>query len=364
MEITDVEAYTLYLPLDRTVGDSRLAIEDLYCVVVEVETDEGYTGTGWMNSLGFAPDLLERFVDSQFADLLVGEDPFATEAIRERLRARTVYYGELGMSAWPRGAIDVALWDIRAQAAGQPLYRLLGGEDDSVRAYASSMDAHHALDELADLHGGFADGGFTALKTKVGDRPAAEEAERIAEIRDAVGDDAEIFVDANQAWTVKEAIRTVRELEPHGVGWIEEPISAFDLAGHERVARAVEPPLATGEMLNRPEQFERLLERGGMEVVQPDLIRGGGITGQTTVARLAATHNVPLATHFYYAVSAHVVSAAPTGRLVEYIPEYDVGPLLDPEPVIEDGRVHLPDEPGHGYRIDPDAKAEYLVTFD
>jgi L-alanine-DL-glutamate epimerase-like enolase superfamily enzyme len=332
--------------------------------VVEVETDEGYTGTGWMGSLGFAPDLLERFVDSQFADLLVGRDPFATEAIRERLRTQTIYYGELGMSAWPRGAIDVALWDIKAQAAGQPLYKLLGGEDDSVRAYASSMDSHHGLDELADLHGGFADQGFTAFKTKVGDKPASEEARRVEEIREAVGEEAEIFVDANQAWTVKEAISTVRELEPHGIGWVEEPISEFDHAGHERVAAAIEPPLATGEMVNRPEQFQHLLERGGMEVAQPDLIRAGGITGQTAVARLAATHNVPLATHFYYVVSAHVVSAAPTGWIVEYIPEYDVGPLLDPTPVVEDGRVHLPDEPGHGYRIDPDAKAEHLVTFE
>jgi len=364
MEITDVEAYTLHLPIDRTVGDSRLAVEDMYVVVVEVETDAGYTGTGWMNSLGFAPDLLERFVDSQFAELLVGRDPFATEAIREDMRLQTVYYGELGMSAWPRGAIDVALWDIKAKAAGQPLYRLLGGEDDSVRAYASSMDAHHDREELGPLHGGFADEGFTAFKTKVGSRSPAEETARIAAIREAVGDDAEVFVDANQAWTTSEAIRTVRAMEPHGIDWIEEPISEFDLASHERVAAAIEPPLATGEMLNRPEQFERLLDRGGMEIAQPDLIRAGGVTGATTVARLAAAHAAPLATHFYYAVSAHVVSAAPTGWLVEYIPEYDAGPVLEPTPVVEDGRVHLPDEPGHGYRIDPDAKDERLVTFE
>lgn len=364
MEITGVETYTLHLPIDRTVGDSRLAIDDLYCVVVEVETDAGFTGTGWMNSLGFAPDLLERFVGSQFVDLLIGRDPNSTVSIQERLREQTIYYGELGMSAWPRGAIDVALWDIKAQAAGLPLYSLLGGESDSVLAYASSMDAHHDIDDLGALHGGFADQGFTAFKTKVGDKPAAEEARRVAEIRDVVGEDAEIFVDANQAWTVKEAIRTVRLLEPYDVGWVEEPISEFDLAGHERVASAIEPPLATGEMVNRPEQFEWLLERGGMEVAQPDLIRAGGVTGQTAVARLAATHGVPLATHFYYVVSAHVVSAAPTGWIVEYIPEYDVGELLDPTPVVEDGHVYLPDAPGHGYRIDPDAKAEHLVTFE
>ena len=372
MEITGVETYTLGLPIDRTVGDSRLEITDMYTVVVELETDGGYTGTGWMNSLGFAPDLLERFVDSQFADIVVGTDPFATDALQDRLRAQTIYYGELGLSAWPRSAIDVACWDIKAKAASVPLYELLGGDggdgksgDDSrVRAYASSMDAHHDLDELTDLHGGFAEEGFSAFKTKVGDKSPTEEARRIAEIREAVGSGAEIFVDANQAWTVAEAIETLDAMGEHGIDWIEEPISQFDLDGHRRVAEATGPPLATGEMLNRPEQFRYLLERGGMEICQPDLIRAGGISGQMDVATLAATYNVPLATHFYYPVSAHVVSAAPTGYVVEYIPEYDVAPILDPAPVVEGAQVHLPDRPGHGYRIDPDAKDERLVTFD
>lgn len=364
MQITDVETYTLHLPIDRVVGDSRLEVTDRYCVVVELETDEGRTGTGWMNSLGYAPDLMERFVESQFEEILVGADPFSTDALRKKLRAQTVYYGELGLSAWPRGAIDVALWDVKAKAAGRPLYKLLGGEDDAVPAYASSMDAHHGLDELADLHGGFEDGGFTAFKTKVGDKSPAEEARRIREIREEVGQEADVFVDANQAWTVAEAINTVDAMDEYGIDWVEEPISEFDLDGHRRVAEATDPPLATGEMLNRPEQFGHLLERGGMEVAQPDLIRSGGITGQMAAANLAATHSVPLATHFYYAVSAHVVSAAPTGWLVEYIPEYDTAPVLEPTPVVQDGRVHLPDRPGHGYRIDPEAREEYGITFD
>lgn len=364
MEITDVDCFTLHLPIDRTVGDSRLAVTDLYCVVVEIETDAGLTGTGWMNSLGFGPDLMERFVESQFVDLLVGRDPFATEAIRRDLRAQTIYYGELGLSMWPRGAIDVALWDIKAQAAGEPLYRFLGGDVDRVRAYASSMDAHHDVAELGALHGGFMDEGFTAFKTKVGDKTPAEEAARIEAIREAIGREADLFVDANQAWTVTEAIETVGAMADHGIDWVEEPIAEFDLAGHARVAANIEPPLATGEMFNRPEQFDRLLENGGLEVCQPDLIRAGGVTGTWHAAQLAADHHIPLATHFYYTVNAHIVAAAPTGFVVEYIPEYDVGPVLEPSPTIEDGHVVLPDRPGHGYRIDPDAKAPHRVTFD
>jgi len=287
VQVTDVETYTLHVPIDGTVGDSRLEITDVYWVVIELETDAGHTGVGWMGSLGFAPDLLERFVDSQFADALVGADPFAHEAIREELRTRTIYYGELGMSAWPRGAIDVALWDLKAKAAGVPLYRLLGGAESTVPAYVSSMDVGTDLEELAALHGGYAGEGFTAFKTKAGNRTPEAEAARIEEIRRAIGPDADLFVDANQAWTVKEAVRTVEAMAEHGVDWMEEPVSEFDLAGHARVAERIDPPLATGEMLYRPVQFERLLERGGMEVAQPDLIRNGGVTGMTAVADLA-----------------------------------------------------------------------------
>ena len=143
MQVTDVETYTLHVPIDGTVGDSRLEITDVYWVVIELGTDVGHTGVGWMGSLGFAPDLLERFVDSQFADALVGADPFAHEAIREELRTRTIYYGELGMSAWPRGAIDVALWDLKAKAAGVPLYRLLGGAESTVPASVLQHGRRH-----------------------------------------------------------------------------------------------------------------------------------------------------------------------------------------------------------------------------
>lgn len=159
---------------------------------------------------------------------------------------RTIYYGETGISAWPRAAVDVACWDIKGKVSGQPLYRLLGGDDRRVPAYASSMDATHERDELADLHGEYADGGFTAFKTKVGNRPVEEEVARVRTVRDAVGDDADLFVDGNQAWTPKEAMATVEAIDEYDVGWVEEPVSQFDLEGYRRVADRIDPPVATG----------------------------------------------------------------------------------------------------------------------
>jgi L-alanine-DL-glutamate epimerase-like enolase superfamily enzyme len=364
MKIETTDFYTLKVPIGRTVGDSRLSITDVYWIIVEIETDTGLTGTGWMGSLGFGPDVMAQLFESQFADILQDRNPFELTAIHEDLRRQTIYYGETGMAAWPRGAIDVALWDLKAQAAGEPLYRFLGGMERSVPVYASLMDAtEDDIETVANRHGEYADSGFSAFKTKVGNRSAEDERRRVETIRDRIGDDADLFVDANQAWTVKEAIDHVHAMGDANLAWVEEPISEWDLRGHERVATAIDPPLATGEMFYRPERFEFLFDIGTVDIVQPDLIRLGGISAMQEVAAMAQRHNVPMAPHFYGLISAHAVSAAPTGLIAEYIPAYDVRDVLVDPPEVEDGTLLLPDRPGHGYEIAPDARKEYEVDL-
>ena len=362
MEITDVETYTMRVPLDRPIGDSRSSISKRYWVVVELQTDDGLTGTGWLGTWR-AAGTFRRYMEDAFVDLLVGRNPFETAALREEMRERTLYYpGELGMSAHPRAAIDVALWDLKAQTAGEPLYRFLGGNEREVRAYCSRMDAGYDRNELAERHRPYAEAGFTAFKTKVGGASISEDAARIRAVRDTVGSDAELFVDANQAWTVDEAVRAVDAFAESDVSWVEEPVSEFDESGLCRVAERVSPAVAGGEMFYRPERFRRLLEAGGIAVAQPDLIRAGGVSGMLDVATLADRSGVPLAPHIYHPIAAHVVSAVPNGWLVEYIPEYDVSDVVENAPVLEDGHVVLPTEPGHGYRIGSEVRAEYEIS--
>lgn len=361
MEITGVETYAMQVPLDRPIGDSRSSISERYWVVVEIETDDGLTGTGWLGTWR-AAETFRRYLQDTFVEQLVGRTPFETEVLREEMRERTLYYpGELGMSAHPRAAIDVALWDLKAKAAGEPLYRFLGGNEREVRAYCSRMDADVGRDELADLHGSYAGSGFTAFKTKVGGASIDEDAARVQVVRDAVGSDADLFVDANQAWTVAEAVKAVDAFAESNVSWVEEPVSEFDESGLCRVADRISPAVAGGEMFYRPERFRRLLETGGMAVAQPDLIRAGGVSGMLDVATLADASGVPLAPHIYYPIAAHVVSAVPNGWLVEYIPEYDVSSVVENAPEIRDGHVVLPTDPGHGYRISSDVRAEYEI---
>ena len=362
MEITELRVYTLQPPLPGDLGDARANIAERYWVVVELDTDAGLVGTGWLGTWTI-PDLYERYARG-FADLLVGSDPLAIEARRRELRERALYYpGEVGFAALPRSAVDVALWDLKAKVAGRPLHALLGGDGSAVPAYCSRLDSSIATDDIGAHHASYAAEGFTAFKTKVGGRPLAEDVRRVGEVREAVGPGAELFVDANQSWTRSEAVRGVRALAEHDVGWVEEPISEWDLDGHSRVAEGMEPPLAAGEMFYRPERFEWLLSRGGLEVAQPDLLRCGGVSGLREVADLAATHAVPFVPHIHYAVSAHLVNAAPTGAFVEYVPEYDVSAVLEGAPEVRDGEVVLPDGPGHGYSVREGAREEFGVSF-
>jgi L-alanine-DL-glutamate epimerase-like enolase superfamily enzyme len=184
---------------------------------------------------------------------------------------------------------------------------------------------------------------------------------RVETVRDAIGPDAALFVDANQAWTVAEAIKAANALSEFDVDWVEEPVSEFDESGVRRVADAIVPAVAGGEMFYRPERFHRLLESGGIAVAQPDLIRAGGISGMLDVATLADRAGVPLAPHIYYPIAAHVVAAVSNGWLVEYIPEYDVTDVVENAPAVRDGRVVLPSDPGHGYRISSEVRAEYEI---
>ncbi|MFC4360347.1 mandelate racemase/muconate lactonizing enzyme family protein [Halobium salinum] len=359
MRITDVETSVLRIPTGDAFGDARATVSERFWVVVELDTDVGLRGTGWFGTWR-VPDLYREFVDGTLAEVVVDRDPFETGAIRAATREKTQYYpGEVGFSAPPRGAIDVALWDLKAKAADQPLYRFLGGDEPSARAYVSRLDARRDEADLATLHGDYADAGFTAFKTKLGGRSPSAEAARVETVREAVGPDADVLVDANGSWTVDETVRTLDRLEPHDVTWVEEPVPAYDIEGYCRLADRVRPAVAGGEMLYRPERFADLLTRGRLGVAQPDLARCGGVSGLLDVARLAESHGARLAPHVYYPVAAHLVSAAPSGWLVEYIPEYDAGDVLENAPRIEDGRVHLSEAPGHGYAVSDDARAEY-----
>ena len=201
--------------------------------------------------------------------------------------------------------------------------------------------------------------GFTALKLKVGKPDPEEDRERVAKVRQAVGRATTLMIDANQSWTVDQAIGRIKHLEPYDLYWIEEPLEATDLAGFERLGRHITTARAGGESLYSPAAFSDAIRRQALDILQPDVARVGGITNAMTVCHLAAAANLPVAPHVSPELSITVAAAVPNSVFVEYIPQME--PLLKRTLHRRDGYGIPSDAAGHGIEFDPDALERFTV---
>jgi L-alanine-DL-glutamate epimerase-like enolase superfamily enzyme len=352
MRITGCRPITTIQDWGRPVGDANGVFADGVVTVrlVVVETDAGITGVG----LGSHTDL-----DSIFT-AIEGEDPLATVALYDRMLRRTFKNGHAGAVFATIGALDSALWDIKAKAAGQPLWRLLGGRDRALPAYASALDIALDDDALAAVYGTYAEHGVRDAKLK-GGLDVERDLARLTIVRDVLaqanpGPRPGLMLDANEGWTGKQAVRHVVELEQTiDLIWVEEPVRRWDADGMVRVGRSVRASIAAGENLSGLEQFRPLIAAGALDVVQTSA--GWGVTHFLRVAVLAHAHDLPVSPigttpmcllHAATAVPNHI-----TSELQDLTP-----PLgLTVDVTVEDGQFVLGDDPGIGIRIDEAAIA-------
>ncbi len=347
MRITGYRTLTTVQDWGRPVGDANGVFPDgvLEVQLVLVDTDEGITGVG----MGSHTEL-----DRVFA-AIEGEDPRATTALYDRMLRHAFKNGHAGSIFGTIGALDTALWDIKAKAAGQPLWRLLGGRERTVTAYASGLDIALTDDELAALYKSYAERGVWAAKLKGGldvDRDLA----RLTLVRDILaeanpGRRPSLMLDANECWTRKQAVRHVAALERAiDLTWVEEPVRRWDADGMVIVGRAVRASIAAGENLSGLEQFRPLLAAGAVDIVQTASV--WGVTHFLRVAALAHAHDLPVSpigttplclVHAATAVPNHIAS-----ELQDLTPP--TGLSLDVS--VEDGLFVLGDSPGLGLSVD------------
>ena len=373
MRITDVTA----VPLSDTVPEEKRHRTDLGTkvksdtVLVFVETDEGTRGIG--ASLG-TPPVVESVVDHELAPVLEGEDPLDTERCYEKMYTGSRWEPSLDAGyAQPRedrrgitmeaiAGVDIALWDLKSRHLDLPLYKLLGGARDSIRAYASGgwAPGEAAADEL----GGYVEAGFGAVKMRVVGEDGFSldrTEERVAAARRGVGDDVDLMVDAHGSLDVSTAIRLAERLETYDVDWFEEPVSPDDHAGLAEVRRATSVPIATGEREFTRFDFRSLFDHDAVDVVQPDLARAGGITESRRIASMASARGLRVAPHAWgsgvlFAASLHFAMATPNCHLLEVSQAHMpmLFDLFDEEFDVRDGTVHPPDRPGLGFTLRDD----------
>lgn len=332
-------------------------------VLVTIRTDDGVSGYGMV---GTGSPAGAAVVQHHLRPLVIGEDPFDVELLWARMYRATIPAGRRGLVLAAISAIDIALWDILGKALGQPVYNLLGGRScDRLRAYVSQSYAREDLGLVREEATGYVDAGFTGLKMRFGYGPVDGRAGMrgnvalVRTVRDAVGPDVELMADAYMGWDAGYAVRMIRMLEEFDLAWVEEPVHPDDIDGLVRVRNAVRTPIAAGEHEAGRWGFRILLERGAVDILQPDVDRIGGITEARRIWALASAFDIPVIPHGGWAHNAHLVTATPGSPWIEYFPETGIQSgytlyrqLLPGQPVAVNGWVTVSTAPGLGIDLD------------
>jgi L-alanine-DL-glutamate epimerase-like enolase superfamily enzyme len=319
--------------------------------LVRIHSSDGIIGTGYSYTIGTGGSSVIALLRDHLAPRLLGRDPLDIEAIWKSLFFATHATAVGAITSLALAAIDTALWDIKCLAAGRPLWKEAGGAQASVPVYSTEGGWLHVEPQaLVDDALAVRAQGFGGAKIKVGRPHVSEDIARLAAVREAVGPGFEIMVDANQAFTVGEAIRRARQYEPLDLAWFEEPLPAEDLGGHIRLAASTSLPIAVGESIYHPSHFREYLQRGACSIVQADVARIGGITPWLKVAHLAETFNVPICPHFLMELHVSLCAAVPNAAWVEWIPQLD--DITTSRLAIEDERAKPPAVPGLGIAWD------------
>ena len=328
----------------RPIGDANGAVRSGITPVpiLLIETDVGVTGVG----LGDHSQIDKVF------PAIDGEDPRAVPALFDRMLAAVFKAGHQGAVYGAIGAVDMALWDLKAKLAGEPLWRLLGARDRTVPAYASGLDIVLDDDELAAVYAEFAGRGLRAGKLKGGLDPVVD-ARRLAIVTDAlaINGSPALMLDANESWWPKQAVRHVAALEQHfDLTWIEEPVRRWDAVGLAAVRSQVRAAVATGENLTGVEQFVPLIRAGAVDVVQTGSV--WGITHFLRVAALAHAHDLPVSVVGYNTNPLAAAAAAVPNHLTLEVQDLGTPRGLTVDHAVTDGCVVLGDEPGSGLTVD------------
>jgi len=382
LKIDRIKTFILRTPLgEERFYSSQSSFPERNSLLVRIETDTGLVGWGEGGQYG-PPEPVAACIDAVFGPRLLGQDPRRPVRIWEEQYAASRDFGQKGAYIEAISAIDIALWDIWGQALGQPVHALLGGAfRDSVPAYATGcyyrgrdyLDHAASLPALTGEARSYVAAGFATLKIKVGLLSVEADLERVAAIREAIGPETGLLVDANHAYNAFTAIRMGRGLEKHDVRWFEEPVPPEDHRGYRRVRQALDVPIAGGECEFTRYGFRDFLMSEGVDIAQPDLCAAGGFSEWLKIQALASTFGVWVIPHVWgsgvaLAAALHALAAIPpfphTANPLplqnEPVIEFDRNPnplrddlLANPLSLVE-GRVPVPQGPGLGIQIRAD----------
>lgn len=367
MKVTDIETFSVSIPLEEPVAFATRVIEERDHAIVYIRTENDIEGVGYTLGYGGA-DIVAKAVRDVLAPIVEGDDPRDTSRLWREMFDGTVQIGRKGVMLRAISCIDTALWDIKAKAAGMPLYKLLGGHADEVPAYASGgyYRENKGLDGLQEEMERYISRGHDVVKMKVGRKSLQEETERVRVVRETIGPDRTLLMDANGKWKNKqEAVQACRSFGEYDPYFIEEPVMPDSLDLYREVNDDLDYAVAAGELEFNRYGFADLLRENAVEIIQPDVTVIGGVTEWMRVAQMAACHDIPVAPHYNWDLHIQLLAAIENGLWIEYFyRDSDVKAFDDvlKHPVEpKDGTLTLPQRPGHGVELDKDALQEFRL---
>jgi L-alanine-DL-glutamate epimerase-like enolase superfamily enzyme len=348
--IESIETRVIRVPLTRPWGPD---VADLGVVEVRATRDDGATGHGfsWTPSIGATA--VDALIRDDLAPWLIGRP--ATPDLWQQTWEHTHEAGGGGVTTIALAGVDLALWDLGLRERGVSLADRLGRRHDSLPAYGSGVNLHYSLDELVDQAGRWRDAGYGGVKIKVGKPDLAEDVDRVAAVRETVGPGIRLMIDANQRWDLDRAITAVGALGKFDLVWIEEPLRSDDTRGYRALRSAIDVPVALGENVHTIHRFRDLVDAEAIDVMQPNVIRVGGITPFLAIAEFAREAGVTLAPHLLPELSAQIAFALPEETWAEDVEDArftPLGVLAAPSGVeVVSGRAVGGHAPGIGIRF-------------
>jgi mandelate racemase len=359
LTLRSLRARPVLLKLARPVVARIATIPDWPLILIDLETEEGITGRTYLEP--YIPKSMKYLVPAlhDFGDMMKGQ-AIAPIDLFDQARKSLHFVGYEGLSMIASAGLDMAAWDALAKAAGLPLCELLGGSVCPVKAYNSNGLWLQAPDAVAAQAAELRDeGGFQGLKLRLGRDRIADDLATIAAVRRAVGDDMRLMVDFNQGLGLAEALERCHAIDDLGLAWIEEPIVYDNLDGYARLTAELKTPVQIGENFYGPREMHKALQKKACDLVMPDFMRIGGVTGWLRAAGIAGAAGIPMSTHLYPEVGAHMLRVTETAHWLEW--QTWAAPILQQPYEIKDSHLHIPNTPGVGLEWNEDVVARFAA---
>ncbi|KEO74294.1 mandelate racemase/muconate lactonizing enzyme family protein [Anditalea andensis] len=332
--------------LDKPISDSTHTLTEISFLILRIRLGSGVVGESYLLSFQYSHNAIVGALKDA-GDLLIGEPVYATSKIFEKLEAANEYFGQDGVNRWAQAAYNIAMWDAWGKTLGEPVWKILGLAKKKVSIYGSGGWISYSTEELIDEVSDYKARGFRAVKIKVGKPDWKEDLERLKLVREAVGNDIQIMMDANQGMQVSSALQLAQNARSLNIHWFEEPIDHRDFEGYRLLREQTGISIAMGEREYSTLSLRELLQRNALDIWQPDILRIGGVEAWRESAALAKAFNVRVLPHYYKDYDVPLLCTISNGVGAE---SFDwINPLIDHPMLIKDGWAVPHDRPGWGF---------------